>query len=69
MPVALDATRAFTGGSEDLHVFRGFNGHLVAKNPGRTSHGPERKMLRFMSLWFSGVLRTSVAMFRKQFAT
>ena len=25
--------RAYTGGAEELHVFRGFNGHLVAKNP------------------------------------
>ena len=65
--------RAFTGGSEDLFVFRGFNGRVVAKNPGSTAPGPEKisydQMLRFMSLWFSGVLGTSVALFRKQFAT
>jgi len=77
-PVVLDGTRKAifsitAGGSEDLHVFRGFNGCLVAKNQGRTSSGPEwishDQMLRFKSLWFSGALGTSVAMFRKQFAT
>ena len=36
--------RAYTGGAEDLHVFRGFNGRLVAKNPGRTPPGPERSL-------------------------
>jgi hypothetical protein len=60
--------RAFTGGAEDLHVFRGFNGRLNAKNPGRTAPGPDKimydHMLRFMGLWFSGVLGTSVAPFK-----
>ncbi len=64
--------RAYTGGAEDLHVFRGFNGRLVAKNPGSTAPGPDKiaydKMLRFMGLWFSGVLGTPVALFKKQFA-
>ncbi len=65
--------RAYTGGAEDLYVFRGFNGRLVAKNPGRTAPGPEKisydQMLWFMSLWFSGVLGISLAMFKKQWAT
>jgi hypothetical protein len=65
--------RTYTGGAEDLHVFRGFNGRLVAKNPGRTAQGPDKisydEMLRFMRLWFSGVLGTSVALFKKQWAT
>ena len=60
-------------GSKDLYVFWEVNMRLVAKNPGRTSPGPERitydDLFRFMSLWFSGVLGTSVALFRKQFAT
>ncbi len=51
---------AYTGGAEDLHVFRGFNGCLVAKSPGMTVPGPDKisydQMLRFMSLWFSGVV-------------
>jgi hypothetical protein len=34
--------RIFTGGSEDLHVFRGFNGWLVAKSPEKTVPGPDR---------------------------
>ncbi len=34
--------RAYTGGAEDLHVFRGFNGRLVAKNPGRMAPGPDK---------------------------
>jgi hypothetical protein len=65
--------RVYTGGSEDLFVFRGFNGRLVAKNPGSTTPGPDKipydQMLRFMGLWFSGVLGTSVALFKKQWAT
>ncbi len=65
--------RAYAGGAEDLHVFRGFNGCLVAKNPGRTAPGPDKisydKILQFMGLWFSGVLGTSVALFKKQWAT
>ena len=63
----------YIGGGEDLHVFRGFNGRLVAKSPGLTVPGPDKisydQMLRFMSQWFSGVVGTSVALFRKQFAT
>ena len=65
--------RAYTGGAEDLHVFQGFNGSLVAKNLGRTAPGPDKisydQMLRFIGLWFSGVLGTSVALFKKQGAT
>ncbi len=65
--------RAYTGGADELHVFRGFNGRLVAKNPGRTAPGPVRisydHMLRFVGLWFSGVLGTSVALLKKQWAT
>ncbi len=34
--------RAFTGGSEDMHVFRGFNGRLVSKSPGKTTPGPDK---------------------------
>ncbi len=54
-------------------MFRGFNGRLVAKSPRATA--PELKkitydqFLRFMSLWFSGVMGVSVAAFRKQIAT
>jgi hypothetical protein len=63
----------YTGGSEDLHIFRGFNGRLVAKSPRTTAPGPKKitydQFLRFMSLWFSGVMGVSVAAFRKQFAT
>ncbi len=58
---------------EELHVFRGLNGRLVAQSPGRTEPGPLKitydQFLRYLSLWFSGVLGTSVANFRKQFAT
>ncbi len=65
--------RAYTCGAVDLHVFRGFNGRLVAKNPRRTAPGPDKisydQMLRFMGLWFSGVLGPSVALFKKQWAT
>ena len=34
--------RAYTGGAEDLHVFRRLTGRLVAKNPGRTAPGPDK---------------------------
>jgi hypothetical protein len=60
--------RAYTGGAEDLHVFRGFNGRLVAKNPGRATPGLDKisydQILRFMGLWFSNALGTSVALFK-----
>jgi hypothetical protein len=65
--------RSFTGGSEDLCIFRGFNGRLVAKSPASTAPGPSRigydQFLRFLSIWFSGVMGISVELFRKQFAT
>ncbi len=69
----LHQLRASTGGVEDLHVFREFNGRIVAKNPGRTAPGPDKisydQMFRFMALWFGGVLVASVALFKKQRAT
>jgi hypothetical protein len=62
-----------TGGSAELHAFRGFNGRLVAKNPCTSAPGPNKitydQFLRFLSLWFSGVMGISVAAFKKQFAT
>ena len=69
----LNQLRAYTGASEELHVFRGFNGRLVAKSPGRTEPRPLKitydQFGRYLGLWFSGVLGTSVASFRKQFGT
>jgi hypothetical protein len=63
----------YTGGFEDLHIFRGFSGRLVAKSPRTTAPWPKKityeKFHRFMSLWFNGVMDVSVAAFRKQFAT
>ncbi len=65
--------KTYTGGSEGLPVFRGFNGRLVAKSPRATTPGPKKiaydQFLRFMSLWFNGLMGVSVAAFRKQFAT
>jgi len=63
----------YTSGLEDLHIFRGFNGRLVAKSPRTMAPEPKKisydKFLRFMRLWFSGVIGVSVATLRKQFAT
>jgi len=54
-------------------VFRGFNGRLVAKSPSKTQLFVEKikydQFLRYVSLWFSGVLGTSPKEFRKQFGT
>jgi hypothetical protein len=65
--------RIFTGGSEDLFIFRGFNGRLVAKRPGSTAPGPDKitydQFFRYLGQWFSGVMGVSTAVFRKQFAT
>jgi integrase len=65
--------RIFTGGSEDLFIFRGFNGRLVAKRPGSTAPGPDKitydQFFRYLGQWFSGVRGVSTAVFRKQFAT
>ena len=62
-----------TGEAVDLHVFRGFNGRLVAKNPRATAPSQKKitygQFLRFLSLRFSGVMSVSAADFRKQFAT
>ncbi len=53
-------SRAYTDGAEDMHDFRGVNGRLVTKSPGRTAPRPDKiayeQMLWFLSLWFSGVL-------------
>jgi integrase len=69
----LQRLRAYTGGAEELYVFRGFNGRLVAKSPGRTAPGPLQisydQLLRYLSLWFSGVMKVPVEAFRKQFST
>ena len=63
----------YTGGAEGLYVFRGFNGRLVNKSPGSTAPEPTKitydRLLRYLSLWFSGVMGISVEAFRKQFAT
>ncbi len=46
---------------------------LVAKNPGRIAPGPYTisydQMLRFTSLWFSGVIGIPLALLKKQRAT
>jgi hypothetical protein len=64
---------SFMGGSESMPVFRGFNGRLAAKSPRITAPGPKKitydQLLRFLSMWFSGVMGVIVAAFRKQFAT
>jgi integrase len=69
----LQRLRVYTGGAEELHVFRGFNGRLVNKSPGSTAPGQDKitydQLLRYLSLWFSSVLGVSVEAFRKQFAT
>jgi hypothetical protein len=61
-----------TGGAVYLHVIRGFNGRLVAKNPRATTPGQKKitydQFLRFLSLWFGEVMSVSVAAFRKKFA-
>jgi hypothetical protein len=45
----------------------------VAKNPGRTEQGPLKisydQLDKYLGLWFSGALGTSVASFCKQFGT
>ena len=65
--------KTYTGGSEGLHVFRGFNGRLVAKSPRSTAPGPRKitydQFLRFMNLWFNGVMGVLVVAFRKLFAS
>ncbi len=60
--------KTYTGGSEGLLVFRGFNGRVVTKSPRSTSTGPKKitydQFLRFMSLWFNGVMGVSIATLR-----
>ena len=49
----------FTGGSQDLFIFRGFNGRMVSKRPGSTAPGAEKitydQFFRYLGQWFSGV--------------
>jgi len=63
----------YTGGSENLYIFREFSGMLVAKSPRTTAPGTKKitydLLLRFMSLCFSGVMGVSVVVFRKQVGT
>ena len=58
---------------QESFVFRGFNGRLVAKSPGKTQPYVEQnkydQFLRYLSLWFSGVLGISSKDFRKKFGT
>ncbi len=52
-------------------LFRGFNGRLAAKSPSKTLPYIKKtkydRSLRYLLLWFSGVLGTSPEEFRKQF--
>ena len=54
---------------QESFIFRGFNGRLVAKSPGKTTPYVERikydQFLRYLALWFSGVLGISSNDFRK----
>ena len=44
----------------DDFIFRGFNGQLVAKNPGKTTFMviaiKYAQFMRYLSLWFDGIL-------------
>ncbi len=55
--------RRVTDESEDMCIFRGFNGRLVAESHASTAPGSLRigydKFLRFLSIWFSGVMGIS----------
>jgi hypothetical protein len=65
--------RKFTGRLGDMHVFRGFDGRSMAKSHAKSVPGPELitydQYLRFLGLWFIGVLGISLYAFHKQFAT
>ncbi len=58
---------------QESFVFRGFNGRLVAKSPGKTQPYVELikydQFLRYLSSWFSGILGISSKDFRKKFGT
>jgi hypothetical protein len=63
----------FTGVAVDWHVFRGFNGRPVSKSQHSTTPGPKNitcdVFLRFLRIWFGGVMSVSDVSFRKQLAT
>ena len=69
----LQQLRAYTGDTQESFVFRGFNGRLVARSPGKTLPGKEfisyDQFSRFLSLWFGGVLGCSAAEFKLRFGT
>ena len=68
----LQRLRTYTGGAEDFYVFRGSNGMLVSKRPGSTVPKATEiiydQLLRYLGIWFSGVMGISLEAFRKQFA-
>jgi hypothetical protein len=52
----------------DRFIFRGFHGRLVAKNPDKTiPYGltiTHAQYMRYLSLWFGGVIDLSIQEFR-----
>ena len=69
----LRALQVMVGTDPASVVFRGFNGRLVAKNPGRTTPFASRitygQYHRYLSQWFGGVLGLTPVEFRAQFGT
>jgi len=69
----LRALQSVSNPDEEDFIFRGFNGRLIAKNPGKTSplvlaiKYPQ--YMRYLSLWFGGILGFTPEEFKAQYGS
>jgi hypothetical protein len=69
----LRALQTFSNPQGDEFIFRGFNGRLVAKNPGKTTPTilaiKYAQYMRYLSLWFGGILGLTPVEFKSQYGS
>ena len=67
----LCALQSVSNSKGDDLIFRGFNGRLVAKNPGKTTPMVTAikyaQYMRYLSLWFGGIFGLSPEKFKDQY--
>jgi hypothetical protein len=65
--------KVFSNPGGDNYIFRGFNGRLVAKNPGKTTPTvmaiKYAQYMRYLSLWFGGILGLTPEEFISQYGS
>jgi hypothetical protein len=67
------ALRCVSNREDDDLIFRGFNGRLVAKNPGKTTPMVMaikcQQYMRYLSLWLRGILGLTPEEFKSQYGS